>query len=368
MNVNSNRLLVLFKPRRIIIPILIGLGVATYLVVSNFDKEAYSRIEWDLGAGFFILLGLMMLVARDLMYMIRIRLLTDYALNWRQAFDVIMIWEFASSVTPSIVGGTAAAFFVLAKEKISAGRSTAVVLLTAFLDELFFIVATPVVFLLIGLHNAFPPVDENVVRELFYGRSIQIVFLIGYVILLAYTLLLAYGLFINPRGLKWLIIRLFSVKFLKKYKHNAIQIGNDVIIASEEFSRKKVIFWVKAFGTTILTWSARYLMVNFLIIAFFAVDSHLIVYGRQLGMWVILLITPTPGGSGMAEVIFPLFFKDIIPATVAPSIGFLWRLLSYYPYLFIGAIVLPNWIRRVFATSHPEEVKNDTTDTKEVTP
>ena len=35
--------------------------------------------------------------------------------------------------------------------------------------------------------------------------------------------------------------------------------------------------------------------------AFFPVSDHLLLYARQLIMWVILLISPTPGGSGIAD-------------------------------------------------------------------
>ncbi len=72
--------------------------------------------------------------------MYRIRLLTDKQLSWRNSFHVIMLWEFASSVTPpSIVGGSAVALFIVTKEGIKPGRATAIVMITALLDELFFI-------------------------------------------------------------------------------------------------------------------------------------------------------------------------------------------------------------------------------------
>jgi len=66
-------------------------------------------------------------------------------------------------------------------------------------------------------------------------------------------------------------------------------------------------------------------------------------------MWIILLVSPTPGGSGIAEFIFSDFLGDIIPnADWAIPLAVLWRLISYYPYLFIGAIVLPRWLSKVF--------------------
>lgn len=359
MQINSKALLDLFSPKKIAIPIILGLGVASFFVIRNFDREAYLALDWGGSTAFWLIVSMSMMVVRDLAFMYRIRILTNKHLTWRRSFDVIMIWEFASSVTPSVVGGTAAAFFVLAQEGIKAGRSTAVVLVTAFLDELFFITFAPLMILLVGVENAFPLIDEQLAQELFFGRSIVIIFLVGYAILFLYTLLLVYGIFFHPRGLKWLIIRFFSIRWLQKWKYSAIQLGDEVIVASKEFRQKNWLFWVKTFGATIASWSARYLMLNFLILAFFPVDSHLIVYARQLIMWVILLIPVSPGGSGVAEIIFPLFFSPYTSEALAPSVAFFWRLLSYYPYLFIGAIVLPQWIRRVFRKEDEELQEKD---------
>jgi uncharacterized protein (TIRG00374 family) len=65
-------------------------------------------------------------------------------------------------------------------------------------------------------------------------------------------------------------------------------------------------------------------------------------------MWSILLLSPTPGGSGLAEFVFAGFFGDMVPIGLAVSLALVWRLVSYYPYLFIGSVVLPRWLRRVF--------------------
>ncbi|HCT71060.1 MAG TPA: hypothetical protein DF409_08540 [Bacteroidales bacterium] len=77
----------------------------------------------------------------------------------------------------------------------------------------------------------------------------------------------------------------------------------------------------------------------------------MLIYARQLMMWVIMLVSPTPGGSGIAEYFFPVFLREFIkgPAgDLTTLVALSWRLLSYYPYLIIGAIVLPLWLRRVY--------------------
>jgi glycosyltransferase 2 family protein len=84
------------------------------------------------------------------------------------------------------------------------------------------------------------------------------------------------------------------------------------------------------------------------------VDNHLHIYATQMVMWVIMLISPTPGGSGIAELIFNDFLGVFLLAGLAPVLAVFWRLLSYYIYLIIGSIILPGWLLRVFRKQKKE--------------
>ena len=62
---------------------------------------------------------------------------------------------------------------------------------------------------------------------------------------------------------------------------------------------------------------------------------------------VITQFTPTPGGSGVMELAFSGFFSDFVSKGIGSIGALLWRLITYYPYLIIGALIIPNWVRRV---------------------
>ena len=147
-----------------------------------------------------------------------------------------------------------------------------------------------------------------------------------------------------------MLLSIFKWKYLIRWRYAAIQVGDDIVTTSIELKGKAIGFWAKAFGATFLSWTARYWVVNFMILAFLPVSDHLLIYGRQLVMWVIMLISPTPGGSGIAEIAFSGFLGEFTLG-LAATFALLWRLISYYPYLFIGSFVLPNWLKRVFTTS-----------------
>ncbi len=300
-------------------------------------------IDWTWYSTMWMIMAVISTAFRDLGYIYRIRVLSDGRLNWRQSFDVTMLWEFASSITPSVVGGSGVAMFIINREGVPLGRATSIVLVTALMDELFYVLMVPIVFLAVGSADLFPEELDNA----FWGLPIRSIFWIGYSLIFLVTVLIFYSIFFRPRAFKYVLLNIFKFRLLNRWRPMVIKVGDDIVITSAELRDKSIGFWSKAFGATIFSWASRFLVINFIAAAFFNVHDHLLLYARQLMMWVILLISPTPGGSGVAEVAFAGFFRDLLPAVgYIAAIAVIWRLLSYYLYLFVGMLVLPRWIRR----------------------
>ena len=343
----SNKVTEIFTAKRVAIPIIIGLLVTCYMLFKHTNWNQFQEIDWSFNFLFFLFISLVMMAIRDIAYMYRIRVLTEGKISWRNSFDVIMLWEFASAITPSVVGGSGVALFIIHKEGINAGKSTAIVMVTALLDELFYVVTVPIVILIVGVEFLFP-IELATTQILGINLPIKEVFILGYSFILFLVLIISYGIFINPERLKKGLLAIFKIRFLKKWEQKMVQIGDDIIQTSLALKSKSFSFWIKAFGATLLSWTARFWVVNCLILAFIAVGDHILIYARQLVMWVILLISPTPGGTGVAELVFNGFLKEFVPVGLAGLLAVLWRLISYYPYLFIGVFVLPKWLKRVY--------------------
>lgn len=335
---------------KVLLPVLLGLGFVAWMIARDFDPAIFEHVRFTWHALLFIAIAFLFMVGRDLGYMIRIRLFSRGQLTWRQAFRVIMLWEFTSAVTPSAIGGTSVAVVFVHKEGIPVGRSAAIVMLTSFFDELYFAVVFPIIFFLVGGDRLF---DGPMGHELMLFASI------GYGIKLAYLLLLSYGLFLNPIGLKWLIVKIFSLPGLRRWRPGAVKAGTDIVRSAIEIRRYRPMFWLKSFAATFLSWSSRYLVANALFLAFFSISDHLLVFARQLAMWIMMLVAPTPGGSGFAEYIFSNFLSDVIPVGASIQVGtaaviaLLWRLVTYYPYLIMGVFILPKWLGRSFGKKEP---------------
>lgn len=350
MQPDSKQILKAFRPGRIALPIVLGLGAATFLLLRNFDKHAFEQITWSWNSSFWILMALVMMVFRDGAYMIRIRALTDNQLSWKSAFNVIMLWEFASALAPGMLGGGFVfAIFILNRERINMGRSLTAIMLSSFQDGIFLAIMAPIVYFTIGKDRLFSTLDVTSINPVKFGEGFYYSFWTVYFIILAYKILVAYALFINPRSIKWLLVKLFSLPVLKRWRRNALETGSQLMIASEGLKNKTRSFWFNSFAGTFVSWTARYTIVNCLILAFHnAPVDNFLVFARQVIMGIIILFSPTPGGSGIAEFMFTDFLGEFIPRGLAPSMGLLWRLISYYPYLFIGAIILPRWIRKSY--------------------
>jgi len=327
------------RPIRIIIPIVIGLGVVAYFCYKDFDINAFHRLTFSWRSVFWLLLAVVFMAGRDFGYMWRLRLLCGQRINWRQAFRVIMLWEFTSAVTPFAVGGTGVAVVFVHKEGETVGRSSATVILTSLLDELYFVLMFPLLLLMVGSHDLFQ-VNSNSITN-----SLLLLSWIGYSLKLAWVLLLSYGMFVNPKAISKLIVGLFKLPGLRRWKAGAEKAGADIIVSSGEFKQQSLFFWAKAFISTFISWTSRYFVINAIFMAFFVIDDHFLLFARHLVMWLILLVMPTPGGSGFAELIFKSFMGSFIPFSgLTYGFALLWRLISYYPYLIIGAIIFPRWI------------------------
>jgi glycosyltransferase 2 family protein len=345
MKLDNKRIFETLNPNKVWIPVLIGLGIVFFMfyldpnVNAKTLKGVFDASVWG------VLLAIFVILCRDIGYVYRIREITDRQLSWVRAIYVIILWEFASAVTPSIVGGTAVAVFILNKEGIKLGKAIAYVMVTAILDNLFFVIGAPII-LFFAKGNIFP---ASRVMEMKLGKSLEVLFWTSYALYAFYSLVMALALFYKPRVFKWVLLKIYSIKWLRKWKHSANEYGNQIIEASKELIGKNYKYWFPIVGATVFIWSSRYLMLNALIGAYdsLTLNEHIIVFARQVIMWIVMMISPTPGSSGTAEFFFAQFFAQFLNGyTFVTSI--LWRLLSYYPYLLLGAIFLPRWIRQVF--------------------
>ncbi len=351
---DAQRIRSALSPGKVLLPLALGLAAAWWLLDASLDdvvrdpatgaqtttRELLQQFTWSVQATWALGGALLCVLIRDFAYMLRLRVLGLGQLNWRSAFSSILLWEFASALTPSVVGGSAVAILILKREGLPVGRSVATVFVTALMDELFYILAVPVTALAIAATGgAFFPKGSG-------DWPVVPLFAAGYGFIVVLTTLILFGVLVAPRRVKSLLDRWFQWRPLRRWRARISAWSEDLVVASDAMKGSGWRLWAKAMGATVASWSARFLTLNCLLLVFFEAVPHAAVMGRQLVMWIILMISPTPGSAGFAEVALPEFLGDVTGLAYLAVVAVLWRLFTYFPYLFAGALVLPSWLER----------------------
>ncbi|MDE0978414.1 MAG: lysylphosphatidylglycerol synthase transmembrane domain-containing protein [Flavobacteriales bacterium] len=339
------------------IPVILGIGAASGMLWWSLDqlvldpatqqattsRALLASFEWTGRASWALFATLGCIALRDFAYILRLRILSFRQFNWKQSFDQIMLWELASALTPSVVGGSAIAILVLKRGGMSGGQSVATVFVTAMLDELFYLIAVPV-FLLVSLstgHFIFPQIEDST-----FGDSIPWLFALAYAFIAVLTAIIFTGILYSPeRSHRWLN-RVSNWNILSRWGTRLKRWSDDLLQTSHSMRSQPRLFWSKALATTILSWSARFLTLNMILLIFFETIPHAAVLARQLVLWLVMTISPTPGSSGFAEVALPAFLGDLIGFGYLAAVALIWRFATYFLYLFIGAWVLPRWLSK----------------------
>lgn len=343
------------RASRMIIPILLGLGVVAWLVLRNFDFEKLQHIHWTTATFGWIGLAFALMIIRHLAFSFRMWILAQGHFSYVKCIELCLIFEFSLCITPTTLGGSAVSLFVLTQEHLSAARTTTIVLYKVVLDTLFFVGTFPILFAINGAKVIRPGMES-----LSDGNWESRLFFICYTGMISYGLFLFYGLFINPKLIKRFLVGATRIPFLKRFRERMEKLGSEIILASEEM---KNIGWRQhgaAFGATWVAWTCKFLLISCLI---FGIDHpqmdfarEVLLYSRLQAMFIIMALSPTPGGAGIAEGLFYPFLHDFLSnLEVATVIALIWRLISYYIYLTAGAIVVPNWIRKVFLKNLKKE-------------
>lgn len=124
-------------------------------------------------------------------------------------------------------------------------------------------------------------------------------------------------------------------------------VASDLSEASRQLRGMGWRWWTKAAGATALSWISRFLVVNALFAAFVPEAPQMLVLGRQAIVWLLLTVSPTPGGSGISEWLFTTYYGDLVgDRSMTLVVAVMWRILTYYIYLAAGAVVIPAWSRK----------------------
>ncbi len=308
----------------LVLSILLSLTSMGLLIYWTYSPGLFDRLYWNRTPGLFI--ALFVVALRIWFICAKIRYLSESRLSWIASLRVVLAWEFTSSVTPSTIGGGPMATYVMTREKLSLGQSSAIVIYAIMLDQLILVFVIPALMIL----GIFLPVVPENAGWVGHGAMVLI-----YIMLLAYALFLTYGVFRNPYILKRTVNYVFSLPFLRKYRYKIAREAEVLESYSHELRKKPRSFVLNAFALSTLAWLAKVWLPAIVVLSFVPADV-LLSFLRGMAMTLAGMFMPTPGGSGGLEGLYALFQGPLMPRREFLGIAvFMWRLISFY--LVVGA-------------------------------
>jgi glycosyltransferase 2 family protein len=326
-----------FRLLRIALPVAIGVGLTAIMFHSEFNPEAFAQVRFTWKNIVSAAIAVILMFGRDLGQSWRMRLMCrPHHLSWVDAFKENLLCEFTSATTPSAVGGSSLIPVFLKGFGIPAGKGVAITVSTVFLDELFFILICPVMLFFFTSMQLF-----GSYTDIFY------IFIPVYIATVLWTIGLYVALFHRPDVVSGIMIGIFSMRLLRRWRYSVKRSACDLRISAAEMKNMSASFWLKAFTSTAVAWTCRFLVAGALLFPFIPFSAQPLAFARQLVMWLVMIVSPTPGGSGVSEFVFSKYYAGMVSnSSIILMITCLWRLITYYVYLAGGMILLPNWITK----------------------
>ena len=330
---------------KIMLPVALGLAVVVWMFLREFDLAALSSLHFGPRAVAALVAAVAFMALREAGLTWRFRVLTDRRLSRRQALRTSLLCEFTSAVTPTTAGGSAMSMVFMHREGIPLGRGTSIMMTSLFLDELFNVLLCPLIFCLApyGAVFGFDGAFSAGIRASFWAVMAGIVVV---------TAVIGWGTLIRPEGLRRVVVRLFSFRWLRRWKSRAVASADDMVATGHDLRHRGRRWWLEGMAATAVVWVSRFMVVNALFFGFVPSASQSVVFARQGVVWTLLTVSPTPGGSGVSEWLFTNYYGDLISdISVALVIAVFWRLITYYSLLAAGAVMLPAYLRNSFRKS-----------------
>lgn len=327
----------------VIWPIVLGLGAVAIIGVATFEPDVFSRMAQTLNP--WIMLGALAMVgSRILMGGFRLSYVSHGRLPLWGGIKGQLAWDFASNITPSLVGGAPIAAYYISKQTsgpehkgVRIGEVTAFMMFILLLDQTWFTLSVPVLLVAAMFVEVIPSSA---------GAVGSYVALLYFVLFMVWTVLFAYATLFRPELLGRFVDRICRIRFLRKYRERARHEMKDYAERAGALRSQPVSFFVRGLLLTGLTWTSRYFLVVFIVWSVYPSVDQFLLFMRSIAMTISSLIVPTPGGAGGIEALYALYFSSVMPSAFLVPTLVVWRILGYYIFLGIGVFMSTHQIHK----------------------
>lgn len=313
----------------------ISLGFSSIVLVGvlyfTVDASTFEYLR-QMNVYFFILALLTHLLAL-VFWSLRIKFMSrslGYRIGLLYSLNLVCANLLVASITPSQAGGEPVRVHELYRAGVRLGDATAVAITERILDGI-----------VLGLGGAFFMLVLGSEWQTI-GLSFSYVLYISWILITAMVILFIYS-FKNPMFLKRLI-HFISGWFTRKWESRRVEnLANRIDGEVDNFHNtlhtfirqgKGGLIWGLLF--TSLFWFCEFIIVSFILMGLGQPPIFIESLIFQLVIAVFMMIPLTPGGSGIAEILFTSLYGLSVNSSVLGILVILWRSILYYFNILIG--------------------------------
>lgn len=320
----------------IIVLILISLLIMFFIMKDNFNEIVYNLLNTNI---FYLLVAVLLMVLNILFQSISMHLYLnkiDSNYKFKDTFILMFSSLFFNGITPFSTGGQPFQIYLLNKQGIKVTDSTNAILQN-FLSYQISLISLGVISILLNSYL------EIIPRTSLFKQIVIIGFLVNILVLFV-ILLLGRAKNINTKLFNKILDFIFSFKFLKNKEDLKIKANNKI----DEFynggayfkENKSILF--KSILFNILSLICLYSIPLFIFYSIYEFNSINLLQSIICSSYTYFIgsFVPIPGGTGGLEYGFIEFFKTFSSSTTIYTCMILWRFVTYYLSMILGAISL----------------------------
>lgn len=315
----------------------ISLGFSLIVLVAilffTIDASTFTLLK-NTDPTFFILALLLHILALAF-WGLRIKFMSwglGYRVPFLHCFNLVLANLLVAAITPSQAGGEPVRIHELYKAGVKVGDATAIVITERILDG--FVLGLGGAFFMLVLGSIWQQLG-SIYSYFMYASWIMIT---GIVVIFLYSVK-------NPDILKKFLLRIvrYVAKFMGKTRMEKYEQAVDREV--DNFHNTLAMFIIQGkkglflgLVCTAAFWFLESVIVSLILIGLGQPPIYVESLVIQLIIAVIMMIPLTPGGSGIAEILFTSMYSIFIPTSLIGIVVVLWRSILFYSNIFLGLL------------------------------
>lgn len=319
----------------ILILVCVSLLIMFLVMKDDFNDIMYNILNVDIS---YLLLGLLFMFFNVFFQSLSMHLyLKEIDKNYKfyNTFILMVSAQFFNAITPFSSGGQPFQMYLLNRQGIGVSKSASALLQNFLSYQLSLILLGTIAIITNKYLNIIP--NTSLLKNI-----VVIGFLVNVFVLLT-LIFLSKAKKLNTKVFNKIFNFIFSFKFIKNrenLKEKASKKIDEFYESSEYYKSNKFIL-IKSMFFNILSLLCLYVVPLFI---FYSVgqENINIISSIICSSYVYFIgsFVPIPGGTGGLEYAFIEFFKNFAGKTIISTCMLLWRFITYYFSMLLGAISL----------------------------